>query len=137
MQSELKALAERVMALTGPDRETFMAAFYTCYPMPSPDCEPAWREKNPKQPLYHAWETRRIAFMKFVAAEAWLDAAMTLCGSNPSFDLAHDHAMQGGKWQCLVGDVDGWTPSGRATAATPALALTAAALLALAEQVQQ
>lgn len=87
--AKLIALAERVMALTEPDRETFMVAFDACHPMPPPDCEPAWRAENPKQPIYHAWKTRQVAFIKFVSAEAWLDAAMTLVLDGEHFPAMH------------------------------------------------
>jgi hypothetical protein len=77
-REELLALAARVEALTGPCRETFLEVFAACYPEPPPMCEPIWRAENPKQPIYHAWKTREMAFRKLIAAEAWLDAAMML-----------------------------------------------------------
>ena len=118
--SDLLKLAERVEALEGPCRETFLAAFAACFPEPVPGCEPSWREENPKQPIYHAWATRRLAFMKFVRAEAWLDAAMTLVPEGQSITLDTRAPAA-----ATVAGTDAWV-----YAATPALALTAAALRA-------
>lgn len=126
----LRALAERVMALTGPDRETFMAAFDACHPMPPPDCEPAWRAENPKQPIYHAWKTRQLAFIKFVSAEAWLCAAELLVPEGAWWWVEAQPLIHGKFWAGCGNDRV-------STAATPALALTAAALLALAEEVPE
>lgn len=138
--SDLLKLAGRVEAAEGPSRELFEEAFAACYPKPADDCEPAWRPELPRQPIFHAWKTRQIAFQHFVHAEAWLDAALTLVpdawgytlvgvpgqGSDAVVRERREDAKEPGKF---------WTGNHMARgeakrAATPALALTAAALRA-------
>lgn len=84
-------LIERIEAATGPDRELFWEAFNAAFPEPAPGCEPVWRPENPKQPIYHAWKTRQVAFQRFIDAEAWEQAALMLLpidGSMTLIDLA-------------------------------------------------
>lgn len=106
---KLRALATRCEQATGPDREL----------------DAQIREVAGVHPRF-------VYARRYTAS---LDAAMTLCSQPPSFDIDHDHMTQGGKWNCLVGDDEGFVPNGRAEAATPALALTAAALRARASEV--
>lgn len=54
------------------------ACFAIIHPEPPPGCEPVWRAENPKQPIYHAWKTREIAFSEAIRAKAFVDAAL-LC----------------------------------------------------------
>jgi hypothetical protein len=133
-KAELLELAERVEALTGPCRETFLEVFAVCHPEPAPGCEPVWREENPKQPIYHAWKTRQVAFLKFVNAEAWLDAAMTLVPEGWMMVGLSERNCRQPQWRWKA---ELWHPEADANVRGiarkfdhPALALTAAALRA-------
>ena len=112
MRDELNRLAERVEALEGPSRKIdvtiALAKGWIEY-------APCWFTPPGLTIKHHESELPRFT--------ASLDAAMSLVGDNHW--KAEDHPMAG---PCaVVGDSE-------AFAATPALALTAAALRALAEQ---
>ena len=122
-RAELLALAERVEALQGPSRDVdaeiaLAVGYANCRP-PSGDNVGRFPHENPYGAGFFG-----------PAYTIRLDAAMSLCPQPPSFDLSHDHEIQGGKWQCLVGEDEGWTPKGIASGFSPALALTAASLRA-------
>lgn len=131
-----RELADRLKALTGPDRQTFWEAFAFCHPEPASNCEPAWRPENPKQPIYHAWKTREIAFRKYLDAEAWESAAVSLVPEGRQFGCGSlDGTLQSWAWVGVGGALDEtYVSMFPANAATPALALVAASLHALANQ---
>lgn len=108
-------LAERVENATGPSFALFADAFEAIY--------------GGRSSLGEKWS----AFCALCEAEAWLDAALTLVPEGCSFDLSKDHYRDGGKWVCTTGPDDHYHTNGRGMAATPALALCAAALRARAE----
>jgi hypothetical protein len=139
---ELRALAERVQGLDGPDREVDAWVAARCRVALPAGCDWAFRFPN--------WEGEKGGHVRLIgnvngngdyiagrfkapAFTASLDAAMTL-------------APNLGKWSITAnGDADTWeafawvVATGRASwikAATPALALTAAALLARASMLQ-
>lgn len=115
-------LSERVERLEGPERALFMSAFYALNP--EPEDGPWWRAAPME---YQIWERRYWRFRKLLEIGAWLSAAEML-------------VPEGCTWQLSVGRVsiaqvtdctDGPTvppPDFDATAATPAIALCAAAL---------
>ena len=111
-REELRALAERVMALTGSDREVDALV---------------WRATVPD-----AQHWPDSAAMLFTAS---LDAAMTLVPEGLLWTMdSWADGWSAGIWR----PQRGWmlTPDKERKSRTPALALTAAALLARAEQVQ-
>lgn len=123
-KAELLRLADRVEALSGPDRVV--------------DCL-IWCATAESHFEYHGGEcvlavqggfSARLDWKDIKHPTASLDAAMTLAirpdHNEPDFDLSRD---QGG-WTASVSLKELWVSDGRAIAATPALALTAAALRA-------
>lgn len=135
-RDELRALAERVEALTGPCREVdalVTAEVRTALPK---GCD--WALKFPKWEGWRDGKVRVIGNINgngdYIAAQftsptftASLNAAMTLAGDN------FGSLMKGRYPNGKVGFVA--VVSGQeATAPTPALAVCAAALLALSEQ---
>lgn len=116
MENVLKDLADRIEALTGPDREVDAEIARTVY---ADNC------RNPD------WECGYV-----LAYTASLDAAMTLVPTKPFPEL------RPGEWWWSVDSLgcdahvayenhDAGIPEYSASAATPALALCAAALRAL------
>lgn len=121
-KAQMLALAERVEALSGPDREvddTIAAALFTgkhrvCVKGLSDEAGGMWMFTYPDGSIGSA--------LRFTAS---LDAAMTLV---PDY-AKDDWSLIGGRhWQAIVGPNED-----QADAATPALALCAAALRAIAE----
>lgn len=126
-RNKLLALAEEAEKLTGPDRETMHAAFDACM-----------SRTVPSGPGMVTWTREWLRFQRLVNAEAWLDAAMSLVPTKPFPEL------RPGKWWWSVDNLgcdahvayenhDAGIPEYSACAATPALALCAAALRAQAE----
>ena len=121
-------LAERIEKLEGPDREIFEEAFLFCFPEPEPGCEPAWRPETPRQPIYHAWKTKEIAFRDFVRAKAWLSAAELLVPEGLTWELIWNRYTKLAECTIWLGGED--DSLAHAYAKTPALALAAAAIRA-------
>ena len=107
-------LSDRVMALEGPDREIFLAAYAACYP-------------NGGTP-WASDASHQARFELLVAKEAWLDAAMSLvpeglrwcvdtCDGVPRSFVEPPHPYEG-------------QPYWGNHVTTPAIALCAAALKA-------
>jgi hypothetical protein len=147
-RDELLALAERVEALMGPDREVLATVWWLAGPGKSewpnyadlPAVEACGKifGRHPKYPV--EWSHVNYSGPKYLTS---LDAAMSLVlegwqgdglkwweGEASSCDLVAT-SLEGDRWTCT-----GVMPRVSACAATPALALTAAALRALAEQEQ-
>ena len=121
---ELRALAERVMALTGPCREVDALAGKACGV--SPKIKNVYRaNRYPKQLL-------RVVEV-YPAFTASIDAAMTLVAEGCAWDVDASAPELGIDWRIYPAAAHGRQWQVKATAATPALALTAAALLARAE----
>jgi len=126
---ELNALADRCEAATENDRELFKDAFHECFPEPAriwvTDNTGDWTEE------YTEWQARQSRFYELLDAGGLLDAAMTLVpeGWRPIIDTASEEG---------AALVDLWALSAispqperrHSKAATPALALCAAALRA-------
>jgi hypothetical protein len=134
-REELKALAKRVMALTGPDREVDAALYLALNPhmLPIPGAD--------TKRFYDPAKTNALTASKFFLGggatgvalrfTADLNAAMSLVPVGwHTFLASQDRHSLRWEW-CLRG---GFGVNCKAFAATPALALTAAALLARAEQ---
>ena len=131
---ELRALAERVQGLDGPDRGVDADILQTL-------ADDRWEK------LYHEAQlpcgcphdmaverARELAGCRY-RFTASLDAAMTLVPSAGGFSLEHERPTR--QAIASVANAGGEPFDGKASvaeAATPALALTAAALLARAEQ---
>ena len=128
--AELNALAERVEGMTAPTRSIFLEAFAACYPKP-PDFELVWRDEKPKQPIYHAWANRWVTFRKLIDAEAWEQAAILLVPDGFTWSWTNKAGEEGPFAECW-GEPSGTFRHRDSFAASPALALTAAALRALA-----
>jgi hypothetical protein len=112
--TELTALADRVEAAKGPDRELFLEA---------------WRAVNPRSAFAsgYASDVRRGRFLQLCDMGAWLDAAMSLVPEGWHTHLAtedrHSHS-----WSWTLRGGYGWEAKSRA--AKGPLALVAAALRA-------
>jgi hypothetical protein len=146
---ELRALAERVQALTGPDREVDAWVAARCRVALPAGCDWAFRFPN--------WEGEKGGHVRLIgnvngngdyiagrfkapAFTASLDAAMTLCpddhGEGPWLPcIESDSTWNGVRWRAQLGHYC-YDATESCYAATPALALTAAALLARATLLQ-
>lgn len=131
-RDELLALAERVEALTGPDRETnariALAAGWVCL-----------RERTRKR--HGLWgapgyimNDDGFCHKDPPAFTASLDAAMSLVPDGWYIDRLHQWVGDNFRWSCDLAkkDLSLACPVSVENCATPALALTAAALRALA-----
>jgi hypothetical protein len=121
-REEIIALAERCEKATGEKRETltiFEDAFALCFPKPSR----IWVADNngPWTPEYSRHHERGWAFSEMLEANAFLDAAMTLVPEGWGYSICPTSAL-------LTRSTSDHGVMARA--ATPALALTAAALRA-------
>lgn len=110
-------LIQRIEAAKEPRREFFEEAALVLIGTEQEDRAPSdWPEL--------LWQMR-------LDAQAWTSAAEMLFHPRElSYDLDHQHAIQGGKWNALVGDADDWVVTGRGSAAHPSLALLAGRLRA-------
>lgn len=74
MSEELATAAEQA----GPDqqRELLEAAFRLFYPQPTGP-EPEWQGPGTlREPFFHHWKVREVAFFKKLDADAFVDAAL-------------------------------------------------------------
>lgn len=134
--SELLKLAERCESATGPDREMFEDIWREVFPKP----ERIWVTDNAGDwtPEYAAWQERQHRFYDLLDAGAFLDAAMRLVpegwnwmAGNRDQPIARAY-VNNGQLQ-FVGIGTRRNTESRwfeVVAATPALALCAAALRA-------
>ena len=129
----MRDLIERIEAATGPDRELFEEAFAVAFG-PEPESKydgRAWKRGEPDfAPEWSAYIERRCRYLQLVDAEAWLDAAMALV---PEGCDRADHVWpdnEGRFCTYLWAQRKRHQVVARARAATPPLALCAAALRA-------
>ena len=170
-REELRALAGRVMALTGPDREVDAEIMFDLFARPVgqhpvdggpraylwPEDDPSWNFGIRFPGKDRAWFTaqkkpsdgkRLVIFrdganvlmndLRVLCLTASLDAAMTLVPEGWFYEARQGPSGHPHIWDLLTiksGDVRYTRVTGRA--ASPAVALTAAALLARAEQVPE
>ena len=133
--SALLELADRIEAAEGPDADLFWEAWRTCFPKPSEIWAvlgETWTDE------YTDWQERQMFWSCFIDADAWLDAALTLVPEGWTDVRQHQSRMTDGSVRCYAAiefDLSDMclTAEGMA-AATPALALCAAALRARAAQ---
>jgi len=112
-RAELRSLAERVEKATGADRALDLDVWRAVCP------DAATAETRGKMPLPWLW-----------CVTSSLDAAVSLAGDAWEIHRQRSPDMGGREWHASVG----FTRQTRGKAATPALALTAAALRAMAEE---
>lgn len=122
---ELRALADRCEKATGPDLGLMREAYDACLPRQLPSSAGTIR-----------WSRHYLRFSRLIEAEAWLDAAMTLV---PEGFMWRVQSWPDGVNEAILekGAGDFGAIDARHTetfAATPALALCAAALRARAAQ---
>lgn len=120
---DLLELAERCEAAAENDFELLEDAFRLCFPRP----DRIWvtNSRGDWTPEYSEWQDRQWKYFEFVAAKAYLDAALTLVPEGYTFSLYGD----GCAGVSPIGHPDD-LPTADCEAATPALALCAAALRA-------
>jgi hypothetical protein len=143
-KAKLIELAERCEAATGPDVDALLQeAWAAIFPKPDRENEPPWQGPGTKrEPLFHEWKVRQLAFQALLSTRGFLDAAMTL--AEPFVVVAlSDIAADGMTGCCIVSDtstnppVEHWgIPSERCgdRRSIWARAVCAAALRALASQ---
>jgi len=130
----LVELAVRCEQATGADapleRALIREAWDGCYPAP----KSAWRAAVGFNDEWHAWNRNRAKVRRWLAAGASLDAARSLIGKDAFWRLGNDgEGPDVSAFKATVTSGDGPTLTFHdAVAAAPALALTAAALRALA-----
>jgi hypothetical protein len=135
---ELRALAERVQGLDGPSYVIDCEVWDVVYPGERASrIAKALGNKAPL-PSHEAEFIKAPPLRSFTAS---LDAAMTLCpddhGEGPWLPcIESDSSWNGVRWRAQLGHYC-YDATESCYAATPALALTAAALLARAEQESQ
>lgn len=118
--SDLLGLAERVEQATGPEqRGLLQEAWALCNPEPPIAAPGKWTS------AWLDWQRKREWFDRLLDAGGPLDAAMSLV---PEGSSLHLHLIPGHSTMVEVGI------GKKATAATPALALTAACLRAIAKE---
>lgn len=127
MDNELLALAERVEALTGPDREVDAEIFLLQWPgyHIQTDCEPFPDEVQPGR----IQEAGGFGYRTAPSYTAALDAAMSLVPEGWDVDIEVRQSFAH-----VFMENDEALEAEANNAATPALALTAAALRAIAAQ---
>lgn len=129
-EQTLLDLAARVEAATGPDRELFEDVFRECFPKP----ERIWVTDNtgPWTDEYTEWQARQSRFYELLDAEAFESAAMTLVPEGLEWGVGFEM----GRGTAFTNKADGSSFSHDWVAATPALALCASALRAIAHQMR-
>lgn len=123
----LNELADMVEKLTGPNDEIFMSAFHLVFPSPAQ----IWEEEE-WTAEYEQWHRKGWIFSNFLDASAYLDAAMMLVPEGWEWQadtLKHGCEPEKTAWFRL--HQPDYAEQFEADAATPALAVTAAALRAL------
>jgi hypothetical protein len=125
MTSPLESIALRVEAASGAEDDLFREAFDLCFPKPTRVWESEDREVWTTE--YENHHIRSWAFEAFLEVKAYLDAAMTLPPPGATTCLAMED-RHSGRWRWELRHGYGVRTS--AWAATPALALVAAALRA-------
>lgn len=122
----LLCLAERVEAATGNGRKLFEDVFRAVFPKP----QRIWITDNTGDwtPEYGAWQRKQNIFYGLTELGGFLDAAMMLVPDLGNKSWVMVQSLISGGWQAAVG-----LNADEAIAATPALALTAASLRAIAK----
>lgn len=135
-KQELIALAENLCQAKAESHDMFMSAFHLAFPAPSQIWEDEEREEWTAD--YEKWHQLGWAFANFLDASAYLNAAMMLVPEECKIHCVgeSEYLVDGTRpWLAMVVKRGGDLGKGETCyAATPALALCAASLRAIAEQ---